>query len=139
MAAIRTTANMIRNEILMLHHRPLSSSCSSLSLSSIQTRLPGFRGSTTLRFTQHRGINFGGTRYAASDSGSDDKVSARFSQVKQLLREAEERASSAGNEPIPKITLGTSKLLMPAFTLIRGFFKLEQVSQSNVVDSYVTY
>ncbi|KAH9721485.1 RF PROK I domain-containing protein [Citrus sinensis] len=105
MAAIRTTANMIRNEILMLHHRPLSSSCSSLSLSSIQTRLPGFRGSTTLRFTQHRGINFGGTRYAASDSGSDDKVSARFSQVKQLLREAEERASSAGNEPIPKITL----------------------------------
>lgn len=128
MAAIRTTANMIRNEILMLHHRPLSSSCSSLSLSSIQTRLPGFRGSTTLRFTHHRGINFGGIRYAASYSGSDDKVSARFSQVKQLLREAEERASSAGNEPIPKITLGTSKLLMPAFTLIRGFFKLEQVS-----------
>lgn len=105
MAAIRTTANMIRNEILMLHHRPLSSSCSSLSLSSIQTRLPGFRGSTTLRFTHHRGINFGGIRCAASDSGSDDKVSARFSQVKQLLREAEERASSAGNEPIPKITL----------------------------------
>lgn len=101
MAAIRTTANMILNEILMLHHRPLSSSCSSLSLSSIQTRLPGFRGSTTLRFTQHRGINFGGIRCAASD----DKVSARFSQVKQLLREAEERASSAGNEPIPKITL----------------------------------
>ncbi|KAH9777465.1 RF PROK I domain-containing protein [Citrus sinensis] len=105
MAAIRTTANMILNEILMLHHRPLSSSCSSLSLSSIQTRLPGFRGSTTLRFTHHRGINFGGIRCAASDSGSDDKVSARFSQVKQLLREAEERASSAGNEPIPKITL----------------------------------
>lgn len=128
MAAIRTTANMILNEILMLHHRPLSSSCSSLSLSSLQTRLPDFRGSTTLRFTHHRGINFGGIRCAASDSGSDDKVSARFSQVKQLLREAEERASSAGNEPIPKITLGTSKLLMPAFTLIRGFFKLEQVS-----------
>ncbi|KAL9438711.1 hypothetical protein AB3S75_024394 [Citrus x aurantiifolia] len=105
MAAIRTTANMILNEILMLHHRPLSSSCSSLSLSSIQTRLPGFRGSTTLRFTHHRRINFGGIRCAASDSGSDDKASARFSQVKQLLREAEERASSAGNEPIPKITL----------------------------------
>lgn len=128
MAASRTTANMILNVILMLHHRPLSSSCSSLSLSSIQTRLPGFRGSTNLRFTHHRGINFGGIRCSASDSGSDDKVSARFSQVKQLLREAEERASSAGNEPIPKITLGTSKLLMPAFTLIRGFFKLEQVS-----------
>ncbi|KAH7549549.1 hypothetical protein JRO89_XS13G0048700 [Xanthoceras sorbifolium] len=33
------------------------------------------------------------------------KVSARLSQVHQLLQQAEERASSAGNEPVPKITL----------------------------------
>lgn len=47
-------------------------------------------------------------RSMASDSGEGDgkKLSARLSQVQQLLREAEERASSAGNEPIPKITLG---------------------------------
>ncbi|KAB5573681.1 hypothetical protein DKX38_000875 [Salix brachista] len=34
------------------------------------------------------------------------KVSARLSQVQQLLREAEERASAVGNEPTPKITRG---------------------------------
>lgn len=124
MAAIRTAANMILNEMLVLHHRPLlSPSSSSLSLSSIRTGLSGFSGSTTLRFTHQREINFGGIRCAASDSGSDNKVSARFSQVTQLLREAEERASSAGNEPIPKITLGTSKFshLLLSFKL-RGRF-----------------
>ncbi|KAL5817679.1 hypothetical protein ACOSQ3_026057 [Xanthoceras sorbifolium] len=96
MAAIRTTTNMILNGMLHLHHRPLSSS---LSLSFIRTTLPGLCRSTT--YTCHRTIRFGGIRCAASDK----KVSARLSQVHQLLQQAEERASSAGNEPVPKITL----------------------------------
>ncbi|CAL1375615.1 unnamed protein product [Linum trigynum] len=41
----------------------------------------------------------------AAASSSDKKVSARLSQVQQLLHEAEERASSAGDEPTPQITL----------------------------------
>ncbi|XP_068651263.1 uncharacterized protein [Aristolochia californica] len=42
---------------------------------------------------------------ASESSGGGKKSSARLSQVEQLLREAEERAASAGNEPVPKITL----------------------------------
>ncbi|KAL6182036.1 hypothetical protein ACLB2K_043459 [Fragaria x ananassa] len=45
-------------------------------------------------------------RCAASSSGDGgNKVSARLSQVNQLLREAEERASSNDGLPAPKITL----------------------------------
>ncbi|KAK1560424.1 hypothetical protein Q3G72_026550 [Acer saccharum] len=102
MAAIRTTTNMIINEILHHHHRPLSSS---LSLSSIRTTLPVFSRNTS--YTCLRTITFGGIRCAASGSGSGsvNKVSARLSQVQELLQQAEERASSAGNEPVPQITI----------------------------------
>ncbi|KAJ0105546.1 peptidyl-tRNA hydrolase ICT1, mitochondrial-like [Pistacia vera] len=92
---IRSKTNTIFKE--MLHHRPLSSS---VFISPIRFTLPGLD-----RLSIQRSVSFGGVRCAASDSGSDKKVSARLSQVQQLLQEAEERASSAGNDPIPKITL----------------------------------
>ncbi|KAK6274881.1 hypothetical protein POUND7_004590 [Theobroma cacao] len=98
MAVIRTSANMILKEIL--YHSPLSS----ISLSSsARAVLPGFCG--TIRVTPSRGISFSRIRCAASDASAERKVSARLSQVQQLLQEAEERASSAGNEPTPQITL----------------------------------
>ncbi|OMO97373.1 Peptide chain release factor class I/class II [Corchorus capsularis] len=100
MAVIRTSANMILKEIL--HHSPLSSSISFPS--PARALLPGSCG-TTIRVTPSRGFNFSRIRCAASDAGAEKKVSSRLSQVQQLLREAEERASSAGNEPTPQITL----------------------------------
>ncbi|KAJ7944807.1 peptidyl-tRNA hydrolase ICT1, mitochondrial [Quillaja saponaria] len=58
-----------------------------------------------LRIRSH-GIRFSGIRCAASDSSDGGKkVSSRLSQVQQLLQEAEERALSADNGPIPQITL----------------------------------
>lgn len=46
-------------------------------------------------------------RCASSDSdASGNKVSSRLSQVQHLLQQAEHRALSADNGPIPKITLG---------------------------------
>ncbi|OMO80875.1 Peptide chain release factor class I/class II [Corchorus olitorius] len=100
MAVIRTSANMILKEIL--HHSPLSSSISFPS--PARALLPGSCG-TTIRVTPSRGFNFSRIRCAASDAGAEKKVSSRLSQVQQLLQEAEERASSAGNEPTPQITL----------------------------------
>ncbi|THU66412.1 hypothetical protein C4D60_Mb05t13870 [Musa balbisiana] len=53
-------------------------------------------------------IAIGGIRCAAaqsSDGGSQGKTSARLSLMKQVLRDAEERALSAGSEPTPKISL----------------------------------
>ena len=41
---------------------------------------------------------------AADDGGK--KVSARLALTQQVLRDAEERAASAGSDPAPKITLG---------------------------------
>ncbi|CAI0413553.1 unnamed protein product [Linum tenue] len=60
-------------------------------------------GSIALHST-HRQISSAKVVCAAASS-SDKKVSARLSQVQQLLHEAEERASSAGDEPTPQITL----------------------------------
>lgn len=48
-------------------------------------------------------------RCAAGEDGRK-KTSSRLSQVQQILHEAQERAKSAGNDPIPKITLGTTFL-----------------------------
>uniref|UniRef100_A0A5B7AVB2 Prokaryotic-type class I peptide chain release factors domain-containing protein n=1 Tax=Davidia involucrata TaxID=16924 RepID=A0A5B7AVB2_DAVIN len=100
MAAIRATTNMILKEIF----RPsLSLSLSLGSVRMFRTSLPNF--GATLHLTC-RGISYNPVRCAAS--GSTDggkKASARLSQVQQLMLEAEERAASAGNEPIPKITI----------------------------------
>ncbi|KAB2009805.1 hypothetical protein E1A91_D10G196100v1, partial [Gossypium mustelinum] len=58
-----------------------------------------------IRLTPNCGISFSPIRCAAPDADADRKVSARLSQMQQLFQEAEERASSAGNEPTPQITL----------------------------------
>ncbi|KAF8066083.1 hypothetical protein N665_1162s0008 [Sinapis alba] len=99
MAAIRTMTNLIIREFI---HHPLlfrseSKSCHSLFPSLRRT--PGI-------VLVHSNSRFGSFRCAASNSGGGDrKVSSRLSQVQQMLHEAEERASSAGNEPTPQITL----------------------------------
>ncbi|XP_021901806.1 peptidyl-tRNA hydrolase ICT1, mitochondrial [Carica papaya] len=101
MAAIRTTTNMILKEIF--HHPQLLSSSASSSV-SVHNLLPCL--SRNFGFVRHHPISFSSIRCAAaSDSGGDKKVSSRLSQVQQLLQEAEERASLAGDEPTPKITL----------------------------------
>lgn len=41
----------------------------------------------------------------AAGEGGRTKASSRLSQIQQILHEAQERALSAGNEPIPKITI----------------------------------
>nr|GLL48576.1 peptidyl-tRNA hydrolase ICT1, mitochondrial [Ipomoea trifida] len=50
----------------------------------------------------------------AHDGSDDDgkKSPARMAQVQQLIYEATERAQSAGNEPIPKITIVNTKVDM---------------------------
>ncbi|KAL7165204.1 hypothetical protein ACSBR2_040978 [Camellia fascicularis] len=97
MAAMRTT---IVREIFS------PPSMSSLSVCMFRTSLTSF--SLPIRLTcRWRRISHCSVRCAASDSGDRGKKAApsRMSQVQQLMMEAEERASSAGNEPIPKITL----------------------------------
>ncbi|XXG67359.1 hypothetical protein AAC387_Pa06g0724 [Persea americana] len=78
-----------------------------LTLPSASSR-PMFRipsSPNAIRFLS-RSICGGRIRCRASGSGDGGrKVSSRLSQVQQLLQEAEERSLSAGNEPIPKITL----------------------------------
>lgn len=105
MAAIRTMTNLIIREFI---HHPLlflSSSKSCHSLFPTLRRTPGIA-------LVHSSSRFGSFRCAASNSGGGDrKVSSRLSQVQQMLHEAEERASSAGNEPTPQITLGKVYLL----------------------------
>ncbi|KAL9310438.1 putative aminoacyl-tRNA hydrolase [Arabidopsis thaliana] len=106
MAAIRTMTNMILREFI---HHPLLLHSSSKSCQSL---LPCLR-LTPLISPIPSNSRFGSVRCAASTSGGsggDRKVSSRLSQVQQMLHEAEERASSAGNEPTPQITLG--KLLL---------------------------
>jgi len=49
-------------------------------------------------------------RCASSDSDGANRVSARLSQVNQLLQQAELRALSADQTPPPKITLGPLSL-----------------------------
>ncbi|KAJ4951688.1 hypothetical protein NE237_028520 [Protea cynaroides] len=98
MAALRTTANMIMRE--MFQSSPLLRSRTFTLLPTTSLMSDGtFRHSC--RATRPCGI-----RCMASDSGDGgNKASARLSQIQQLLQEAEERSRSAGNEPIPKITL----------------------------------
>ncbi|KAB2039008.1 hypothetical protein ES319_D03G183300v1 [Gossypium barbadense] len=97
MSVIRTSANMIMKQLL--HHPPLSF----ISFSG-RPLLPCSRN-PIIRLTPNRGISCSPIRCAAPDADADRKVSARLSQMQQLLQEAEERASSAGNGPTPQITL----------------------------------
>lgn len=92
MAVLRTTTNMILRHVF----RPSLSFPSSIPTIVLRSS----NGGTGI------GIGIGRVRCAASDSGgSGNKVSARLSQVNQLLQAAEERALSADKHPPPKITL----------------------------------
>ncbi|ONL95975.1 Immature colon carcinoma transcript 1 protein [Zea mays] len=81
----------------------------------------GFRHPSCLLFQSPRcpapslGLNLavgrtGLIRLRCSAAGAGDaggkKVSARLALTQQVLRNAEERAASAGSDPAPKITLG---------------------------------
>ncbi|CAL5356017.1 unnamed protein product [Camellia sinensis] len=110
MAAMRTT---MAREIFS------PPSMSSLSVCMFRTSLTSF--SLPIRLTcRWRRISHCSVRCAASDSGDRGKKAApsRMSQVQQLMMEAEERASSAGNEPIPKITLGSFNNSTPRFMFL---------------------
>ncbi|KAB2622527.1 peptidyl-tRNA hydrolase ICT1 [Pyrus ussuriensis x Pyrus communis] len=92
MAVLRTTTNMILRHVF----RPSLSFPSSIPTIVLRSS----NGGTGIR------IGIGRVCCAASDSGgSGNKVSARLSQVNQLLQAAEERALSADKNPPPKITL----------------------------------
>ncbi|KAL6979685.1 peptidyl-tRNA hydrolase [Sarracenia purpurea var. burkii] len=97
MAAIRTTTKMIIRDIIRpsLFFEPVR---------MFRTSLPSLGASIRLKC---RGISYCPVRCAASDSGDGGakKSPSRLSQIQQLMAEAEERAASAGNEPVPKITL----------------------------------
>lgn len=96
MASIRCTINMIVKEIF----HPL------LPLRSermFQMVSPNF---SLYCATINRGISNSRIRCAADSGDGGKKISARLSQVQQLLQEAEERSLSFGDEPTPKITLG---------------------------------
>jgi peptidyl-tRNA hydrolase ICT1 len=49
-------------------------------------------------------------RCSASEAGDGKgkKVSARLALAQQVMRDAEERAASAGSDPAPKITMGNT-------------------------------
>ncbi|XP_057510256.1 uncharacterized protein LOC130792723 [Actinidia eriantha] len=100
MAAIRATTNMILREIF----RPSPSP--PLSLASVRMfRISPPSLNAPIRLNCRR-ICSGPIRCAASDSAAGGKKApSRMSHIQQLMVEAEERAASAGNEPIPKITL----------------------------------
>ncbi|KAK3429062.1 hypothetical protein EUGRSUZ_E00475 [Eucalyptus grandis] len=92
MAAIRTTTAMVLREMFA----PLP------AVRRIRPPLPCL--GAALRPAQ-RGISFTPIRCAAQGGAGEKKAPSRLAQVQQLLREAEERALSAGGEPTPEITL----------------------------------
>ncbi|XP_027334055.1 peptidyl-tRNA hydrolase ICT1, mitochondrial isoform X2 [Abrus precatorius] len=94
-----TTTRTLVKEMLCL-------SSSTLAISSLRLRCPPspFPSSLQLRRSNPT-ILFTAIRCSSSDSGSDNKVSSRLSQVQQLLQQAEHRALSANEGPPPKITL----------------------------------
>ncbi|KAI9076608.1 hypothetical protein K1719_041373 [Acacia pycnantha] len=104
MAAIRNTGRMIFKELL--HPFPILRICSLLRLPKTpESPLTLASGGVVLPLPR-RGIGSGAIRCAASDAGDGGKkVSARLSQVQQLLQEAEERAQAFDSGPTPKITL----------------------------------
>ncbi|KAL5209606.1 hypothetical protein ABZP36_005229 [Zizania latifolia] len=96
------------------------------SLGVLHTKLMASTGLLRLGFRQVSSLLFHGTlspaptlgvgvgraalvrlRCSAAEAGDDGgrKVSARLALTQQVLRDAEERAASAGSDPAPKITL----------------------------------
>lgn len=104
MAAIRATTKMIVRDIF----RP---SLSLASLPMFRSMLPSF-GINLRLVSRAMMISYSPAVRCAAGEGGRKKASSRLSQVQQILHEAQERALSAGNEPIPKITIGTSVKFM---------------------------
>ena len=105
MAAIRATSSIIMRDVFSY-----SSQSSLKSLPMFRTMMfPEFSIALCrvplVRTISHTPV----IRCAAGEDGRK-KTSSRLSQVQQILHEAQERAKSAGNDPIPKITLGTTFL-----------------------------
>ncbi|KAI8546468.1 hypothetical protein RHMOL_Rhmol07G0120100 [Rhododendron molle] len=97
MAAIRASTATIAREMFL-------PSAFFGSVRVFRASLPTSGGPVGLSY---RRISYGRVLRAALDSGDAGKKAApsRLAQVQQLMMEAKERAASAGNEPIPKITL----------------------------------
>ncbi|XP_058221843.1 uncharacterized protein LOC131331899 isoform X2 [Rhododendron vialii] len=96
MAAIRATTATIAREMFL-------PSAFFGSVRVFRASLPTSGGPVGLSY---RRISYGRVLRAALDSGdAGKKAPSRLAQVQQLMMEAKERAASAGNEPIPKITL----------------------------------
>lgn len=104
MAAIRATTATIAREMFL-------PSAFFGSVRVFRASLPTSGGPVGLSY---RRISYGRVLRAALDSGDAGKKVApsRLAQVQQLMMEAKERAASAGNEPIPKITLGNERLVV---------------------------
>ncbi|XP_054789599.1 uncharacterized protein LOC129295148 [Prosopis cineraria] len=104
MAVIRNTSRMIFKEILDPSPiLPISSLCRLPKNPEIH--LPLACGNAVLPLSR-RWVGSSAIRFAASDAdGGGKKVSARLSQVQQLLQEAEDRAQAFDSGPTPKITL----------------------------------
>ncbi|KAL8114488.1 uncharacterized protein LOC141668863 [Apium graveolens] len=100
MAAIRATSNIIMKDIFSS-----SSLLSFKSLSMFRTIMfPKFNIAFS-RVPRVRPISYTPAVRCAAGEADRKKTSSRLSQVQQVLHEAQERAKSAGNEPIPKITI----------------------------------
>ncbi|KAF7138724.1 hypothetical protein RHSIM_Rhsim07G0101400 [Rhododendron simsii] len=97
MAAIRATTATIAREMFL-------PSALFGSARVFRASLPTSGGPVGLSY---RRISYGRVLRATLDSGDAGKKAApsRLAQIQQLMMEAKERAASAGNEPIPKITL----------------------------------
>lgn len=57
------------------------------------------------RVPRVRPISYSPVVRCAAGESDQKKMSSRLSQIQQVLHEAQERAKSAGNDPIPKITI----------------------------------
>ncbi|CDP09884.1 unnamed protein product [Coffea canephora] len=99
MAVLRVTASMITREIF----RPVVR-----SLSHLPSRPAGSQFSGVHLPVVSRGISYCPVRCSAASNENatgEKKAPARLALVQEFLVAANERAQSAGNEPIPKITL----------------------------------
>lgn len=95
-AAIRATTTMIMRDFFRPSSFPLFRSI--LPIDRLRSRAMPISYTPTFRCS-------------AAGEGSRKKASSRLSQVQQMLHEAQERALSAGNDPVPQITIGTFLLI----------------------------
>ncbi|KAL1828441.1 hypothetical protein DCAR_0207658 [Daucus carota subsp. sativus] len=100
MAAIRATSSIIMRDVFSY-----SSQSSLKSLPMFRTMMFPEFSIALCRVPRVRTISHTPVIRCAAGEDGRKKTSSRLSQVQQILHEAQERAKSAGNDPIPKITL----------------------------------